>query len=101
LYYKEARLIFVTYPLIWSQAVVDKIWQKHHVTPEEVEEAIYDDKPICHKGTSSSYCVYGQAISGHYLFIVLGRRGKGAQYKVITTRDMQDKEKRYYRKHRN
>ena len=50
-------MIFITYPLIWSQAVVDKIGQKHHVTPEEVEEVIYDDKPICHKGTQNSYCV--------------------------------------------
>ena len=91
----------ITRPLIWSQAVVDKIWKKHHVTPEEIEEAIYYDKPIYHKGTANSYCVYGQAVSGRYLFIVLGRIGRGAQYKVITARGMQDKEKRYYRKHRN
>jgi len=91
-------LIFITYPLIWTQAVVDKIWQKHRVTPEEVEEAIYDDKPICHKGASNSYCVYGQAVSGRYLFIVLIKKGRGARYKVITARDMQDKEKRYYEK---
>jgi uncharacterized DUF497 family protein len=85
-------LIFITYPLVWSQMVVDKIWQKHHVTPEEVEEANYDNKPVCHKGTSNSYRVYGQAISGRYLFIVLGRRRRRAQYKVITARDMQDRE---------
>jgi uncharacterized DUF497 family protein len=94
-------LIFITHPLIWSQAVIDKIWQKHHVTPEEIEEVICDGKPICHRGTSNSYCVYGQAMSGRYLFIVLSRRGKGARYKVITARDMQDKERRYYCKHRN
>jgi uncharacterized DUF497 family protein len=94
-------LIRITYPLIWSQTVVDKIWQKHHVTPEETEEAIDNDKAICHKGTADSYCVYGQAMSGRYLFIVLGRKGRGTQYRVITVRDMQDKEKRYYRKHRN
>lgn len=94
-------MIVITYPLIWTQAVVDKIWHKHHVTPEEVEEALCDDKPICHKVTSSSYCVYGQAVSGRYLFIVLARKGRGSRYKVLTARDMQDKEKRYYEKHRN
>ena len=93
-------MIFITYPLIWTQAVVDKIWQKHHVTPEEVEEAIFDNKPICHKGASNSYCVYGQAMSGHYLFIVMRKKGRGARYKVITARSMRDKEKRYYEKHR-
>lgn len=92
-------MVFITYPLIWSQEVVDKIWQKHHVSPEEVEEAIYDDKPICHKGAANSYCVYGQAMSGRYLFIVVRKKDKGARYKVITARDMQDKEKRYYDKH--
>lgn len=94
-------MIFIIYPLIWTQAVVDKIWQKHHVTPEEVEEAIFDNKPICLKGTTNSYWVYGRAISGRYLFIVLRRKGKRARYTVITVRDMQDKEKQYYGKHRN
>ena len=89
-------MIFITYPLIWSQTVVDKICGKHRVSPEEVEEAIFDDKPNCHKGASNSYCVYGLAVSGRHLFIVLGKKGGGAQYKVITARDMQDKEKRYY-----
>ena len=94
-------MIFITYALNWTQAIVDKVWQKHHVTPEEVEEAVYDNKPICHKGTADSYCVYGQAVSGRYLFIVLKRKVKRAQYTVITARDMQDKEKKYYEKHRN
>jgi len=94
-------LIFITYPLIWTQSVVDKIWRKHNVTPEEVEEALCDDQPICHKVTSNSYCVYGQAVSGRYLLIVLRKLGRGARYKVITARDMRDKEKRYYEKHRS
>ena len=93
-------MLFITYPLIWTQAVVDKIWQKHRVTPEEVEEAICDNKPICHKGKVNSYCIYGQTISGRYLFIVLRKKGGGARYKVITALDMQDNKKRYYEKHR-
>jgi uncharacterized DUF497 family protein len=90
----------MAYPLIWSQAVVDKIWQKHRVSPEEVEEAIFDDKAICHKGASNSYYIYGQAVSGRYLFIVLGKKGRKPRYKVIAARDMQEKEKRCYKNHR-
>ncbi len=94
-------MIFITYPLIWSQTVVDKIWEKHRVSPEEVEEAIFDDEPICLKGPSNLYWVYGQTVSGRYLFIVLRKKNRGAQYKVISARGMQDKEKRYYKKHQS
>lgn len=92
-------MIYVKYPLIWSQGTVDKLWQKHRLSPEEVEEAIFDDRPICHKGPSGSYCVYGKAVSGRYIFIVVRKKNGGVKYKVITARDMQDNEKRYYNKH--
>ena len=91
-------MIFITYPLTLTQEVIDKIWQKHHVAAEEVEEAVYDDKPACIKGVSGSYWVYGQTLAGRYLFIVLRRKGTGSKYKVITAREMQDKEKKYYEK---
>lgn len=91
-------MIDIDYPLIWTQGVVDKVWQKHEVTPEEVDEAIFDDKPICHRASQGSYCVYGQSISGRYLFIVLRTTIKKRIFKVITARGMDDKMKRYYRK---
>ncbi len=94
-------MILVAYPLIWTQRVVDKIWRKHHVTPEEVEEAVFDDEPICHAGTSNSWCVYGRTVSGRYLFVVLGHKGRRTRYRVVTAREMQAKERRYYEKHRN
>lgn len=91
-------MISIEYPLIWEQDVVDKIWEKHHLFSEEADEALFDDKPICHKYGEKSYCIYGQSIGGKYLFIVL-KRGKGrGKYKVITARKMEDKERRYYRK---
>lgn len=91
-------MIDIDYPLIWTQGVVDKVWHKHKVTPEEVDEAVIDDEAICHKASGGSYCVYGQSISGRYLFVVLGVTSKRNQFKVITARKMQGKEKRYYRK---
>ena len=98
--HEVGQLMYIDYPLVWTQAVVDKIWQKHKVAPEEVDEAVFDDSLLCLKGTASSYCGYGQAVSGRYLFVVLSKRGRRARYRVITARDMQDKEKRYYRKSR-
>jgi uncharacterized DUF497 family protein len=92
-------MLFITYPPLWTQTVIDKIWQKHNLTAEEVEEAIYDDKPYSIKGVSGSYWVFGHTISGRLIFIVLRRKtGKGC-YKVITARDMVEKERRYYRQY--
>ena len=91
-------MIFVTYPLMWTQEVVDKIWQKHHVSADEVEEAMFDDSPAGSKGAAGSYWVYGQTVSGRYLFIVLRKREGKGRYKVITARDMEESERKYYGK---
>ena len=79
-------MIYIKYPLIWSQRVIDKIIQKHGVTPEEVDEAVIDDTAICHKASAGNYCVYGQSMSGRYLFIVLKRVDKKGKFKLITAR---------------
>ncbi len=91
-------MIYISYPLFLTQAIVDKIWLKHHVAAEEVEEAIYDDEPACIKGVSDSYLVFGRTLSGRYLFVVLRRKGKRAHYKIITAREMHEKERRFYDK---
>lgn len=93
-------MIFISYPLIWTQTVIDKIWQKHNLTAEEVEEAIFEDNPYCIKGRSCSYWVFGCTIAGRFIFVVVRRKtGKGS-YKVITARDMVEKERKYYLKSR-
>jgi uncharacterized DUF497 family protein len=94
----QEKLIWIKCPLIWSQAVVDKIWVKHRVSPEEVDEAVSGDKLFCRKSRGSSYLLLGRAVNGRYLFIVLKKRGKESRYKVVTAREMQLKEKRYYKK---
>jgi uncharacterized DUF497 family protein len=93
-------MIFITYPLIWTQTVIDKIWQKHNMSAEEVEEAVFEDAPHCINGSSDSYWVYGRTIAGRLIFVVLRRKtGKGC-YKAITARDMVDKERKYYQQSR-
>lgn len=91
--------MWIKYPLLWSQVVVDKLWVKHRrVSPEEVEEAVFDDKPFWRKCRADSYCALGQAVNGRYLFIVLKKEGKNGHYRVLTARDMKSSEKRYYKK---
>ena len=84
--------------MLWSQTVVDKIWVRHRVSPEEVDEAVFDDRPFWRKCGADSYLLFGRAINGRYLFIVLKRKGKGRRYKILTAREMEPKEKRYYKK---
>lgn len=91
-------MIWIECPLLWSQAVVDKIWVKHRVSPEEVDEAVSGDKLFCRRCRAGSYLLLGRAVNGRYLFIVLKKKGKGSRYKVITAREMESKEKKYYKK---
>jgi|WetSurSiteA1Bulk_404760.scaffolds.fasta_scaffold213074_1 uncharacterized protein len=69
----------------------------HHVTPEEVEEAVFEGNPLILKGKEKRYIVLSQTISGRYLTIVVAFKQKGRVH-VITARDMDEKEKKYYRR---
>jgi len=94
--------MWITYPLLWSQVVVDKLWLKHsRISPEEVEEAVFDDKPLWRKCGANSYCALGRAVNGRYLLIVLKKKGKNGPYKVLSARDMKSNEKQYYKKRMN
>ncbi len=88
------------FELQWNQRIIDHI-QRHGITPEEVEEVIYDGKPFFKRGSGSGkskrYYVFGQTQSGRYLMVVLGRAGS-TTFKVITARKMEDDEKRFYKK---
>ena len=44
-----------------------------------------------------TYNILGQTLSGRYLFVVIALRRKGVAY-VVTARDMDNKEKKLYRK---
>jgi uncharacterized DUF497 family protein len=91
--------LHINEPLDWSQRVVDKIWDKHNVNPQEVEEAVFgDEDATSHKSSNESYCLYAQSVPGRHLLIVVKAIDNKNHYKVITARDMQEKEKRYYKK---
>lgn len=89
--------------LKWAQSIVDKIFRKHGVTPEEVEEVIYEGKSLFKRGSGSKgnnrrYYVLGRTCAGRYLRVVLVKI-RGITYKVITARNMEDDERRLYKKH--
>ena len=79
----------------WDEWNIEHI-AKHDVTPQEVEEACYN-QPICRKTKDGLYLVYGQTDTGRYLFIVVRYKYKGLIY-VITARPMTENEQKYYRK---
>jgi len=87
--------------LIWDDWNVAHI-AEHGVTPEEVDEICLRGRPLVrHAGKTRyglpRYHVYGQTEAGRYLFIVLDREVKGIFY-VVTARDMNASERRFYRK---
>ena len=82
--------------ILWD---ADSIYHiaKHHVTPEEVEEAIFEGNTIILKGKEKRYIVLSKTVSGRYLTVVVAFKLKG-RVQVITARDMDDKEKQYYKR---
>ena len=88
--------------IIWIDAFVDKIWQKHRVGTDEVE-AVLKSSPkvrLIEDGDvegENLYSAMGQTKSGRYLiiFFILKRQG-GAL--VVSSREMSRKERRIYEK---
>jgi len=88
--------------IIWVDAFVDKIWQKHHVKTEEVEEVLESSPKIRFieqgdvKG-ENVYAAMGQTKGGRYLivFFIL-KENKYAL--IISARDMSGREKKLYEK---
>jgi uncharacterized DUF497 family protein len=81
--------------LIWSRSVIQKLQIKHNVTPEEVAEAYFNRLKRVKKGPDDIYYVYSQTQSGRHLLVILADMGD-AGYKVVTARDMDRAERRYY-----
>ena len=78
---------------VWNKDNLEHI-SKHYVNSIEVEK-VFDGKFIVRKTKEGMYLAWGQAYNGRYLFIVFRSLGKG-NIKVITARDMMDKDKKFY-----
>lgn len=88
--------------IIWLEFFVEKLWRKHRVRIEEVEEVLSAEPPVRRvaRGNIAGEDVYsamGRTTRGRYLivFFVLKAGGRAL---VISARDMSQKEKRRYAK---
>jgi len=81
----------------WDQETVDHI-SNHLVSPEEVEELLFNgvDIPLMMRGREGRYLAYGKTHGGRLLFVVWASKYK--KTKIITARDMTEKEKRFYKR---
>jgi uncharacterized DUF497 family protein len=86
--------VFQIEDFIWLDAIVDKVITKHGVYPEEAEECFFNPPFKTRKATEGRYHLYGRSDGGRYLFVVFVWVGR--QVKIITARDMTDKERRFF-----
>ena len=84
--------------LIWDDHNIEHI-AYHHVEEYEVEEAVRGNVWFRRGPTRKRYYAYSRTGAGRYLFVVLDREEDNRFY-VVTAREMDDSEKRLYRKAR-
>ena len=70
---------------------------EHGVAIFEVEEAILCSRPFYERSGAGRYVAYSVTEEGRYLFIVFVIKGSG-RIRVISARDIAEKEKHYYKK---
>ncbi|MEW6681074.1 MAG: BrnT family toxin [bacterium] len=82
--------------ILWDEDSIYHI-AKHSVSPREVEEAVFEGNPLILKRMEKRYIVLSKTLAGRYLTIVIAFKLKG-RVKVITARNMDEKERKYYEK---
>ena len=79
--------------------ILEKIESRHSVLFQEVEEACYSDRRHVRRGREGLYKVFSQTDAGRYLLVVLADLGASV-WKVATAREMNQQERRLYRRER-
>ena len=76
--------------------IEEKIWVKHRVTVDEVEEALFNPHIEKRKpGNDKRRYIYGRTEAGRYLFIVVEQIGP-RHFFFLTAMDMDKGERRKY-----
>ncbi len=83
----------------WDEGNQDKNWRKHRVSMGECEELFFNlplllQDDIVHSQAEPRYLVLGQTNAERYLFIAFTIRK--TKIRVISVRDMSQKEREYY-----
>lgn len=81
----------------WDSANTGHI-AKHNVSPEEAEEVLCN-RHLVRKSRAGTYHALGQTDEGRYLAVIFAIKPEGIA-RVVTARDMDDKERRTYRRER-
>lgn len=83
--------------ITWDEGSVDHV-AKHSVSPEEVEEALFNEEypPLIMKGRDGRLLAFSKTDGGRFLLIVLAIRYR--KTRIVTARDMTEKEKHFLRK---
>jgi hypothetical protein len=86
--------------LIWLDEVIEKLSQKHNVSPHEVKEILESDPYFRfvekgHHQGENVYSALGQTRGGRYLIVFfVYKKGGGAL--VLSARDMTPRERKRY-----
>jgi uncharacterized DUF497 family protein len=89
--------------IIWLRDIVDKLWWKHHVTTDEVEQ-VFNRSPryrFIETGDVDGedlYTALGQTVGGRYLTVFFIHKATNEAL-VISAREMTRKERKSYGKH--
>ena len=89
--------------VLWLREIVDKLARKHHVQPEEVEQAL-SGKPrfyLVQRGERAGEDVYmalGQTKAGRYLTVLFIYKKRTKEALIVSARDMAKKERKRYEK---
>ncbi len=86
--------------ILWYPEIVEKIVSKHHVEPEEAEQALRNDARFrfVEKGDRPGEDVYmalGRSHGGRYLAVLFIHKRNGKAL-VLSARDMAGKERRIH-----
>jgi uncharacterized DUF497 family protein len=83
--------------ITWDEDTAEHI-SRHAVSPEEVEEVLFNDSdlPRIMRGKENRYLAYGKTNAGRFLLVVLIITNR--KTRIITARDMTDREKKFYRR---
>ena len=86
--------------LVWLDEVIEKLSQKHNVSPHEVKEILESDPRFRfvekgHREGENVYSALGQTRGGRYLIVFfVYKKGGGAL--VLSARDMTPRERKRY-----
>jgi len=80
----------------WTEDSIEHI-SRHRVHPEEVEEVCLGEQPFIQSGRGGLHYVFGRTQNGRHLFVVVRDLRRG-EVMVVTARDMDTKERSYYRR---